>query len=96
MNRVALSGQITELDDLRHTPAGLPIIRFVIAHVSDQVEGGHERRVECEVSALAVAETAQTLARMAVGDLLEVEGFLARKSRNSMQLVLHVQRFRKS
>jgi primosomal replication protein N len=95
VNRARLSGRIVDLGELRHTPAGLPILRFVLGHASEQSEAGHKWQVECEVPALAMTETAEALAKMQAGDALEVEGFLARKSRNSMQLVLHVQRFKK-
>ncbi|MEW5942625.1 MAG: primosomal replication protein N [Pseudomonadota bacterium] len=84
-----LSGRITALDALRHTPAGVPLLGFRIGHESRQVEAGVERDVHCEVAAMALAENAVKAARFKVGDAVRLEGFLARKSRNSTQLVLH-------
>ena len=41
-NRVVLCGKLVELDILRHTPGGVPILKFRIEHESDQVEAGEK------------------------------------------------------
>ncbi len=89
-NQLVLSGRIIEIDALRHTPAGLPVLAFRIDHASEQIEAGIRRRVQCEVAAMAVAEAAQKAEGLKVGDSVEAQGFLARRSRNSQQLVMHV------
>jgi len=91
-NRVVLSGQIVAIDALRYTPAGIPALNLSINHRSRQVEAGMEREVECEVPVVALGDQAQQAARCKVGDGLKVQGFLARKSRNSSYLVLHANR----
>ena len=91
-NRVVLSGEIVALDPLRYTPAGLPALNLTLGHRSRQVEAGMEREVECEIAVMAMGELAQQTARCKVGDGVKVQGFLARKSRNSPQLVLHANR----
>lgn len=77
------------MDALRYTPAGVPLLGFRIEHESRQTEAGIERDVLCEVAAVALAESAVKAARFKVGDAVRMEGFLARRSRNSTQLVLH-------
>ncbi|MDD5403788.1 MAG: primosomal replication protein N [Sulfuricella sp.] len=88
-NRVVLSGQIAALDPLRYTPAGIPALNLTLGHRSRQMEAGMQREVECEIAVLAMGEIAQQAASCKVGDSLKVQGFLARKSRNSTHLVLH-------
>ncbi|MDD5328547.1 MAG: primosomal replication protein N [Sulfuricella sp.] len=89
-NQVVLTGRIAEMDALRYTPAGLPLMSFRIAHASEQVEAGHKRKVECEVQAMMLGEPAKTAAGMKAGDSVKARGFLARKSQHSQQLVLHL------
>lgn len=61
-----------------------------ISHASRQMEAGLPRQVECEISAVALGETANSLARLKAGDAVKLTGFLAKRSRASWQLVLHV------
>ena len=89
-NQVVLTGRIAEMDTLRYTPAGLPLMAFRIGHVSEQIEAGFKRRVECEIPAMAMGEPAQAVAGWKAGDSIKAEGFLARKSQHSQQLVLHL------
>lgn len=89
-NRVRVSGKIADLDELRFTPAGIPIIRFTIHHVSEQNEADTKRRVECEIPAIAMTETAKRVAQIKLGTFVKLEGFLDRKNRNNQSLVLHV------
>ncbi|MDO8890426.1 MAG: primosomal replication protein N [Sulfurimicrobium sp.] len=91
-NRIVLSGKILAIDPLRYTPAGIPALNLTLGHSSRQVEAGMEREVECEVQVVALGELAQQAARCKVEDGIRIQGFLARKSRNSMQLVLHANR----
>ncbi|MCL4469697.1 MAG: primosomal replication protein N [Gammaproteobacteria bacterium] len=89
-NRVVLTGRIAEMDALRYTPAGLPLMAFRIGHVSEQIEAGFKRKVECEIPAMVMGEPAQVVAGWKAGDSIRAEGFLARKSLHSQQLVLHL------
>jgi primosomal replication protein N len=88
-NSVVLSGTVLKIDVLRHTPAGVPVLDFSLAHSSSQVEAGHARRVELEVPAMAVGEVAIRLADRHPGDRISIAGFLASRGRRSTQLVVH-------
>lgn len=88
-----LGGRIAEMGDLRHTPAGTPIVEFAVNHISRQVEAGIARSVECEVAAMAVGEAARRAALLEAGTAVRLEGFLATRSRGSRQPVLHVNSF---
>ncbi|HEX6828419.1 MAG TPA: primosomal replication protein N [Burkholderiales bacterium] len=92
-NRIVLGGRIAEMGDLRHTPAGTPIVEFAVNHISRQVEAGIARNVECEVAAVAVGEAARKAALLEAGAAVRLEGFLASRVRGSRQPVLHVNSF---
>ena len=91
-NAVALSGELSAIEPLRHTPAGIPLVNFRLLHKSQQVEGGYKRQVDCEITGIALGEIAVAVSRMPQGRLVSVEGFLNRKNRMSAQLILHVTR----
>lgn len=91
-NELTISGRIIELAHLRHTPAGVPVLNFRIAHASDQIEAGLPRKVECELQAVSLGQTAVVLRGAKPGDGVKLTGFLAAKSSQSNQLVLHVER----
>jgi primosomal replication protein N len=88
-NAVRLTGTVAEVEPLRHTPAGLPLLKFTLLHRSSQTEAGHERQVECLVQCVAVGAAASATSDIRSGDRIEVNGFLNRRSRISTQLVLH-------
>jgi primosomal replication protein N len=80
-------------EELRYTPAGVPVLNFRLAHRSQQTEAKHARAVELEALAVAIGEVAQRLAALPEGQRLTLTGFLANRSRRSTQVVLHVNEF---
>ena len=76
------------LQPIRYTPAGIPLLSFVLQHASEQTEAGLKRKVECEVSAIAIGELAKT--NIQLGFSVKTKGFLAKRSAKSTQLVLHI------
>ena len=89
-NRLVLAGEVTEVAGLRYTPAGIPLLAFSLKHASQQNEAGMKRLVECEVPAVAMAQLAEQARELKPGSRARVAGFLARKSLNSRQLILHI------
>jgi primosomal replication protein N len=89
VNAVTLAGVLTHVEPLRHTPAGLPLLQFKLAHKSLQIEAGYKRQVECEVNCVALGDAASQMARLKIGAEISATGFLNRKNRMSAQLVLH-------
>ena len=88
-----LSGVVVGLEAIRYTPAGLPLLSFVLQHASEQIEAGLKRKVECEVNAVAIGELANS--NIQLGSSLKVKGFLAKRSAKSTQLVLHIEKLEK-
>jgi len=89
-NLTQLSGRLLERGALRRTPAGIPVLEIVLAHVSTQVEADVERRVECEMACVAMGRPAQVLLAAKPGDQLELAGFLAARSLKRRSPILHV------
>ena len=91
-NLTQLSGRLLERGVLRHTPAGIAAIEFRLGHQSEQIEAESPRKVECEMSCVALGTPANLLADAPPGAALRVTGFLAARSLKSRAPVLHVQR----
>jgi primosomal replication protein N len=92
-NRLTLDATLAERGDLRHTPAGIPALECVLRHASIQSEAGGERKVDCELAAVAFGEPAIALARLPAGSALRCKGFLARRYRTGITVALHVNEF---
>jgi primosomal replication protein N len=92
-NRLTLDATLAERGDLRHTPAGIPALECVLRHASVQSEAGGERRVDCQLAAVAFGEPAIALARLPAGSALRCKGFLARRYRTGITVALHVNEF---
>lgn len=89
-NQTIVCGKVIKLGELRYTPAGVAVIEFVISHISHQIEAGLSRRIMCDVSAIALAQTAIAVAKIEINSMVRLTGFLAKKNRMSQQLVLHI------
>ena len=88
-NEIVLDGELTAIEPLRYTPAGIPLLGFRLLHRSQQTEAGLKRQVECEIGGVAMAEVAVAMSRLKPGQTAQVKGFLNRKNRLSAQLILH-------
>jgi len=80
---------VVGLDAIRYTPAGIPLLSFVLQHASELTEAGLKRKVECEVNAVVLGELAKT--DIQVGNNIKAKGFLAKRSAKSTQLVFHIE-----
>ena len=85
-----LDGCLLKRGTLRRTPAGIPAIDFTIVHDSTQTEAGQQRRVQCEVAAVALGEVASTVGTLRSNQSLRVKGFLTRRSKDDGRLMVHI------
>jgi primosomal replication protein N len=90
VNRIELAGELRAKGPLRSTPAGVPIVEFIIGHASEQEEAGMPRRIECEMNCVAMGTGAGLLGAAMLGTRLAITGFLAAKSLKNRTPVLHV------
>jgi primosomal replication protein N len=93
LNNLTLSGVVISLEPIRYTPAGIPLLSFVLQHASEQTEAGLRRKVECEVNAVILGDLAKSSIQL--GSSVNVKGFLAKRSAKSTQLVLHIEKIEK-
>lgn len=85
-----LSGEVVQLEPLRYTPAGLPLLSFAVRHASEQMEAGIKRKVECEMTVVAIGDIARQTQNIQLGSQVKLAGFITKRSLKSTQLVLHL------
>jgi primosomal replication protein N len=85
-NSVTLAGEITAIEPMRHTPAGLPLLNLRLTHRSVQAEAGIQRQTEFEVGAVAIGDIAVAASKFQMGDTVTVQGFLAARRRMGAQI----------
>ncbi|OAM52962.1 primosomal replication protein N [Methylovorus sp. MM2] len=90
LNTLELIGEVVQIETLRYTPAGIPLLSFTLRHMSEQVEAGMQRKVECNVPVMAIGQIAEKAKHIQSGANLRVSGFIAQRSLKSTQLVLHI------
>ncbi|HVL08145.1 MAG TPA: primosomal replication protein N [Burkholderiaceae bacterium] len=90
MNRFFLTASLVERDALRYTPAGIPVVNCMLQHAGDVTEANTPRQIEFHIAAVAVGSIGQEVDRMPLGTMMEWEGFMARRHRNSKALVYHI------
>jgi primosomal replication protein N len=90
MNNLSITATLVSVSALRYTPAGVPVIELVLEHTSEQVEAGHTRQVRCTLAAIAAGEQATWLKNASLGECHTFEGFLAARTKQAKQPVLHV------
>jgi len=89
-NTVTLSGTIASIEPIRHTPAGLPLVRLQLHHGSTQTEAGIPRQVECTMGCVGIGGIATALSKYQAGAVIQVTGFLSQKGRGGTHNILHV------
>ena len=83
-----IQAEVVQIEPLRYTPAGIPLLSVVLRHASEQIEAGMKRKVECEVNAVVLGNLALTSLKL--GAQIIAQGFLAKRSLKSTQLVMHI------
>jgi primosomal replication protein N len=94
-NRFHLSAQVVQVQPLRYTPAGLPVVNLVLLHDSTITEMDTPRLVKLELKAVAFGAQAEILARQGLDADCEFHGFMT-NARNGKGLVFHIQDFSKT
>ncbi|MEQ1663046.1 MAG: primosomal replication protein N [Thiobacillus sp.] len=92
MNRLLIDGVLTQTQTLRYSPAGVPIVEAVLLHQGTSSEA---RKLACELTVQASGSLAGQLVGLAAGTQVKLEGALNRRSVNSRQLILILNRIEK-
>jgi primosomal replication protein N len=97
VNRWLVSGRLVELSALRYTPAGLPVLEFILQHQSSQpVDIGRpewsHREVTIDISGVVMGELTKQMMLLKLPCDVQLEGFLTKVNRKSKVLQLHAQK----
>lgn len=95
MNSFALVAAVVQVQNLRYTPAGIPVLNLVLEHESRQIEADTPRQVNLQMRAVVFGDMANTLSREPLMQAMEFHGFLAH-ARASKGVVFHIQSFSKT
>ena len=95
MNRLQLQAVVVQVQNLRYTPAGIPVLNLVLEHVSQQTEMDTPRTVQLQIRAVAFGALAERLQKQALNEMVAFDGFLA-NARNGKGVVFHIQAFSKT
>jgi primosomal replication protein N len=91
-NAVVLTACIAEVQTLRYTPAGIPVLQLVLEHHSEVQDAQGKRQVKMVLKAMAFGALAERLVSQAVGSSWEFHGYLS-NSRAGKSIVLQIQDF---
>ena len=73
------AGRLLKPAEIRVTPAGIPIARFVLEHQSRRSEAGQLRKVECRLSVVASGKALTAgVSDWPPGTRIQAKGFLCR------------------
>ena len=92
MNRLDVQGQVTELSPVRYTPAGIPVLEFLISHESEVTEAGQPRQLAFVLPVLAMGDLVQMAGTISLGTTVRIQGFIAPVRKDSPKFRLHAQR----
>ncbi len=95
MNRLQLQAMVVQVQNLRYTPAGIPVLNLVLEHESQQTEMDTPRTVQLQIRAVAFGALAERLQKQAFNEMVAFDGFLA-NARNGKGVVFHIQAFSKT
>lgn len=90
VNSFRLRGRLLESDALRQTPAGVPVLRGCLEHLSQQTENGAPREVRLEMNFVLLGDQARLLSASPLGTTFIAQGFMAARSVKSKQAIMHI------
>ena len=86
-----LVGAVSSLDDIRYTPANVPIRNLTI-HFEDLSKKNFFKFVEFEINAVVIGDLVKE--DLMINETYQFRGFLDRKSKKSNQLLFNIQEFK--
>ncbi len=92
MNRLEVEGQILEQSPVRYTPAGIPVLEFLLSHESEVSEAGVPRRIAFALQILVMGDLVQMAGTIGLGTTVRIQGFIAPVRKDSPKFRLHAQR----
>jgi len=91
LNKLILVGVVSSLDDIRYSPANIPIRNLTI-HFEDSSKKHFFKFVEFEINAVVIGDLVKE--DFKINKTYQFKGFLDRKSKKSNQLLFHIQEYK--
>jgi len=91
LNELILVGVVSSLDDIRYSPANIPIRNLTI-HFEDLSKKHFFKFVEFEINAVVIGDLVKE--DFKINETYQFKGFLDRKSKKSNQLLFHIQEYK--
>jgi primosomal replication protein N len=91
LNELRLVGVVSSLDDIRYSPANIPIRNLTI-HFEDSSKKHFFKFVEFEINAVVIGDLVKE--DFKINETYQFKGFLDRKSKKSNQLLFHIQEYK--
>jgi len=91
LNELILVGVVSSLDDIRYSPANIPIRNLTI-HFEDSSKKHFFKFVEFEINAVVIGDLVKE--DLTINETYQFRGFLDRKSKKSNQLLFNIQEFK--
>ena len=91
MNELILVGVVSSIDDIRYSPANIPIRNLTI-HFEDSSKKHFFKFVEFEINAVVIGDLVKE--DFKINETYQFKGFLDRKSKKSNQLLFHIQEYK--
>jgi len=91
LNELILVGVVSSLDDIRYSPANIPIRNLTI-HFEDSSKKHFFKFVEFEINAVVIGDLVKE--GFKINETYQFKGFLDRKSKKSNQLIFHIQEYK--
>ena len=91
MNELILVGVVSSLDDIRYSPANIPIRNLTI-HFEDSSKKHFFKFVEFEINAVVIGDLVKE--DFKINETYQFKGFLDKKSKKSNQLLFHIQEYK--
>jgi len=91
LNELILVGVVSSLDDIRYSPANIPIRNLTI-HFEDLSKKFFFKFVEFEINAVVIGDLVKE--DLTINETYQFRGFLDRKSKKSNQLLFNIQEFK--
>ena len=86
-----LVGAVSSLDDIRYTPANVPVRNLTI-HFEDLSKKNFFKFVEFEINAVVIGDLVKE--DLTINETYQFRGFLDRRSKKSNQLLFNIQEFK--
>jgi len=93
VNRLELTAQIDSISILRFSPAGIPVLDFMLLHESTVVESNEPRKVQLKMKSIAMGTLAERVRGFDLGSVWLFDGFLG-STKNMKSVVFHIQEIR--